>query len=112
MSHQAFIAKIMTGVAALGLLAAAALPASAGEVYNRVDRQQARIEQGVRNGSLTSSEYNRLENRLSRINAQRTADLRADGGTLTRAQRIQLNRELNHDSNHIWFDKHNQAHQG
>jgi hypothetical protein len=107
MSHQTFIAKIMTGVAALGLLAAVALPASAGEVYNRVDRQQARIEQGVRNGSLTSSEYNRLENHLSRINAQRAAPRRAAGATLTRAQQIQLNRELNHDSNHIWYDKHN-----
>jgi hypothetical protein len=107
MSHRALVGKILTGVAALGLCAATYLPAQAGEVYNRVERQQNRINQGVRNGSLSYSEYNRLENRLGRINAQRAAELRADGGTLSRAQRIQLNRELNHDSHHIYFDKHN-----
>jgi hypothetical protein len=108
MSHRAFIGKILTGVAALGLCAATYLPAQAGEVHNREVRQQARIAQGVRNGSLTFGEYNRLENRMARVNGQRMADLRADGGRLTQAQREQLNRELNRDSHHIYYDKHNQ----
>ena len=35
MSHRAFIGKILTGVAALGLCAATYLPAQAGEVHGR-----------------------------------------------------------------------------
>ena len=92
----------------LGLLPVAA---SAGEVHNRVDRQQGRINQGVRSGQLTQREYVSDENHLDRINAQRNRDLRHDDGHLTAAQHNQLNRELNRNSERIYFTKHNRAHQ-
>ena len=69
---------------ALLAVAIAPLAASAGEVDNRVNREQARINQGVRDGQLTHGEYNRVESREDRINAQRERDLNRDGGHLTR----------------------------
>ncbi|MGD1067306.1 MAG: hypothetical protein ABR975_10865 [Vulcanimicrobiaceae bacterium] len=98
---------------ASALLASLIVPlaANAGEVENRVHNQQARINQGVRNGSMTFREYNQTESRLDHIQAQRNRDLRMNGGHLTRGEHAQLNREENHLSNRISFDKHNQAHQ-
>ena len=103
--------KLMVGAAALGILAVSSLPAQAGEVYNRVENQRDRIAQGVRSGQLTYGEFARVESRLQSIAAQRRADLRANDGTLTPAERRQLNRELNGNSRAIYFDKHNRADQ-
>ncbi len=95
------------------LLAAlvAPLAANAGEVENRIHRQNARIDQGVRSGSLTYGEYHRLDTRLDHIQAERNRDLRRDDGHLTAGQKTRLNRQENRLSSHIWFDKHNAAHQ-
>jgi hypothetical protein len=103
--HRKVLAALMTA----GVLAAATAPltAQAGEVYNRVDRQQGRIAQGVRSGQLTRGEYDSVEGHLDAINAQRRHDLRANGGYLTPGEKTQLNRELNRNSNRIYFDKHN-----
>lgn len=91
------------------LLAAlvAPLAASAGEVENRIDDQQARINQGVRNGSLTYGEYRRLDNGLDRIQAERNRDLRRNDGHLTPAEYRSLNRQENALSDRIYYDKHN-----
>lgn len=85
----------------------APLAASAGEVENRVHHENARIDQGVRNGSLTYGEYHRLDNGLDRIQAERNRDLRRDDGRLTAAQHRTLNRQENNLSSRIYFDKHN-----
>jgi hypothetical protein len=98
-------------IAATALVALIPLAASAGEVENRVHNEQARINQGVRNGSMTYGEYNRTERGLDRIQVQRNRDLRRDGGHLTAGQHAQLNREENRLSSRVYFDKHNQAQQ-
>lgn len=56
---------------------------------------------------MTYGEYRSVENHDRAINAQRERDLRNDGGHLTPAQYHQLNRELNNNSERIYFDKHN-----
>jgi hypothetical protein len=84
----------------------APLAANAGEVENRIDRQQARINQGWRNGSLTRAEYRGLDRSLDRIQAQRARDLRRNDGHLTPAQYAQLNREENRLSARIYHEKH------
>ncbi len=89
----------------------APLAASAGEVEQRIDNQQHRINQGVRNGSLTAGEYRRLDNREDRIQAERNRDLRRNDGRLTPAEYRQLNRQENNLSDRIYFDKHNRTHQ-
>ncbi len=89
----------------------APLAASAGEVEHRIDNQQHRINQGVRNGSLTNGEYSRLDNREDHLQAERNRDLRRNDGHLTTAEYKRLNGQENRLSDQIYFDKHNRAHQ-
>ena len=89
----------------------APLAASAGEVENRIHHENARIDQGVRNGSLTAGEYRRLDNGADRLQTERNRDLRRDGGHLTAGQYHSLNHQENNLSDRIYFDKHNQARQ-
>lgn len=102
--------KTLVATALLASLVAP-LAAGAGEVENRLHREDARINQGVRNGSLTYGEYQRLDNAADRIQAQRNRDLRRNDGRLTAAEYRQLNREENTLSDRIYFDKHNRARQ-
>ncbi|MEA2690502.1 MAG: hypothetical protein QOJ39_1153 [Candidatus Eremiobacteraeota bacterium] len=95
--------------AALFASVVAPLAANAGEVQNRLNREQHRINQGVRNGSLTYGEYNRLDRSEDRIAAQRRRDLR--DGHLSPAERARLNREENRLSDQIYFQKHDRQHQ-
>lgn len=102
--------KALVSATVVGL-ALAPLVASAGEVHNRINDQNARINQGVSSGELTAGEYHRLDGSADRINAQRRADLRANGGRLTPREYANLNREQNRLSDRISFDKHNAAEQ-
>ena len=105
MIRKALVLASMTAIAALPLAA------NAGEVQNRLNHEQARINQGVQNGSLTYGEYSRLDRSEDRIQAERNRDLRKDDGHLTAAQYRSLNRQENNLSDRIYFDKHNRAHQ-
>lgn len=94
---------IIVATAALVLIPVAA---SAGEVQNRVNHEQARIDQGAASGRLNAGEYSRLDGRLDQIEWQRDRDLRADDGRLTGVQYARLNHEENDLSRRISFDKH------
>ncbi len=102
-----------TALAAVAALLVSALPlvANAGEVDNRINRQQSRIDQGVTSGQLTRHEYNSVESRLDKINASRVHDLRMNDGHLTTGERENLNKRENRLSNTIYFDKHNSERQ-
>ena len=95
---------LVLGTAAAAMVLPAA--ANAGEVHNRIHRQHQRIQQGIKSGQLTQGEAQRRRDRLKAINGQREAWLKAQGGKLTAAQQIQLNRELNASSRQVFFDKH------
>lgn len=110
MSITTVLTKSLIGAALLAVVSAP-LAANAGEVQNRINNQQARINQGVASGQLTAREYNSTESHLQRIEAQRRHDLRANGGRLTPAEYSRLNREENRNSRRIYFDKHNLARQ-
>jgi hypothetical protein len=103
--------RLASIIVATALVALIPLAASAGEVENRVHNQNARIDRGVRNGSLTYREDRGVDHRLNDIQAQRNRDLRHDGGHLTAGQHARLNHEENDLSNRIYFDKHNEQHQ-
>ena len=79
----------------VGLAVAALIPvaASAGEVQNRLNRENGRINAGVHDGGLTFGEYRQLDRESDRIQAQRNRDLRKNDGHLTPAEYRQLNRE-------------------
>ena len=93
-------------IVATALLAFIPVAASAGEVQNRIDTQHARINQGVRNGSLTYGQDMRLNRSLDRVQAQRNYDLRHDDGHLTGRQYTRLNHQENDLSTRIYWDKH------
>lgn len=80
---------------------------SAGQVHDRELRQERRITAGVESGQLSASEFRNLENRELQVNAQRTADLKQDGGHLTPEQYWQLNQRLNNISGSIYQDRSN-----
>lgn len=113
MIKTVLISKFVLVSAVATALCTSALPsiAQAGPVQNRFNRQQARINQGVRSGQLTQREYNSDETRLQRDEWARNRDLRRNDGHLTRQERANLNRRLNNNSRDIYFTKHNRADQ-
>jgi hypothetical protein len=89
-----------------GLVVFTPVVAQAGPLQNRIDRQEHRIEQGVRNGSISPKEYRRLDRRIDRIESARVRDIRS-GGKLNQAEKNRLNHRLNRTSRQIYRDKHN-----
>jgi hypothetical protein len=77
------------------------------EVGKRAENQQDRIGQGIKSGQLTAGEASRLEGREAAINKEVHNDRAANGGTLTAAERRQVNRQQNRTSRAIYRDKHN-----
>ena len=92
----------------LGALAAA-MPAEA-NVNRRQARQEARINQGVSNGSLNQREAARLDRNQSNI-ARYEAKSRADGGGLSRRERANIARMQNNSSRRIYRQKHDRQRQ-
>jgi len=77
------------------------------EVGKRAENQQDRIAQGLKSGQLTAGEASNLERKEAGINREVRNDRAANGGTLTRQERAQVNRQQNHVSNQIYNKKHN-----
>jgi len=77
------------------------------EVGERQEKQQDRIAQGIKSGQLTPKEAAHLECRETAINKEIKNDRAANGGTLTPAERRQVNRQENRTSKAIYRKKHN-----
>ena len=77
------------------------------EVGQRQRNQQERIAQGVKSGQLTANETAHLEGREAAIHNEVHNDRAANGGTLTAAERRQVNRQQNRTSGAIYRKKHN-----
>jgi hypothetical protein len=77
------------------------------KVGQRRENQQDRIAQGIKSGQLTAGETAKLENQQKGINQQVAADRKANGGTLTAAEKKQVNKEQNAASKNIYNKKHN-----
>ncbi len=78
------------------------------EVNRRVRRQNNRINQGVARGQLSPQEAQQLRANDGAIKAQEQADVRANGGYLTKGEKRQLNQEENANSQLIFDQKHAQ----
>jgi hypothetical protein len=102
-------AALALGIAAGTVVTAASAAPTSGSPGYRVQRQQQRLQQGDASGQLTNRGYARDQARLNAINAQRQADLQANGGHLSSAQKAQLQSELTRSSHDIYFGKHNEA---
>jgi hypothetical protein len=77
------------------------------QVNRRQTRQQQRIAQGVKNGSLNPKETAHLERREAGVQRQEQRDMAKHNGHLTKAEQRQLNRRQNRISRSIYRDKHN-----
>jgi len=104
--------RMMTGIAAVAMImGTASMSFGEPKVAQRQERQQQRIGQGVKSGSLTPNETSHLESREHNLNQEVRADRQANGGKLTGAEKQQVNNQQNHISNAIYRDKHNAANQ-
>lgn len=104
--------RIVTGILAGALiLGMTSATFAEGRVATRQERQQQRIGNGVKNGSLTPKETSHLEDREAALNKEVRTDRKANGGTLTNQEKRQVTRQQNRLSNSIYRDKHNAAHQ-
>src|SRR5712664_3661650 len=77
------------------------------KVGQRRENQQDRIAQGIKSGQLTAGETAKLESQQKGINKQVAADRKANGGTLTPAEKKQVNKEQNAASKNIYHKRHN-----
>lgn len=80
-------------------------PKREAQVERRANRQQKRINQGVRSGQLTPKEAARAEVRETKLNKD-IARAEADG-KITKKEQTKLNKEENRDSRKIFRKKHN-----
>jgi len=72
----------------------------------RLKIQRKRIKQGIKDGTISKSEAQTLHQEGVSINQERKADLKADGGKLTTADKQKLEGELDQRSKQIYDDKH------
>jgi hypothetical protein len=75
------------------------------EVNKRVADQRARINQGGRSGRLTAQQIQQLRANDKAIKQQEHAEVKANGGHLTKPERKQLNQEENANSKLIRDEK-------
>jgi hypothetical protein len=77
------------------------------QVNSRETRQQNRIANGVKNGSLSPKQTANLENREASVQNREKKDMAAHNGHLTKAEQRGINRQQNRISRSIHEDKHN-----
>jgi len=84
---------------------AAAHPRRA-EVNHRLAVQNARIHQGVKQGTITRKEAAQLHAEHREIRAEERADAAAHGGHITKAEQVELNKQENAVSKQIYNERH------
>jgi hypothetical protein len=76
------------------------------EVNQRLDNQQARINQGLANGTMTGKQAARDEQHDANIAQREAVDESKHGGHLTKAEQARLNKSENKNSKRIYKQKH------
>jgi hypothetical protein len=76
------------------------------EVNQRLDNQQARINQGLANGTMTGKEAARDEAHDTNIAKRESVDEAKHDGHLTKAEQNRLNKSENKNSRRIYRQKH------
>jgi len=76
------------------------------QVNRRETRQQNRIANGVKNGSLSPKQTSNLEKREASVQNREQKDMAAHNGHLTKAEQKGINRQQNRVSKSIYKDKH------
>jgi hypothetical protein len=76
------------------------------EVNQRLDNQQARINQGLAKGTMTNKEAARDEKHDANIAKRESVDEAKHNGHLTKGEQNRLNHSENRNSRHIYRQKH------
>ena len=76
------------------------------EVNQRLDNQQARINQGVANGTMTGKQAARDEHHDANIAQREAIDESKHNGHITKAEQARLNKSENKNSKRIYKQKH------
>jgi hypothetical protein len=76
------------------------------EVNKRLNNQNARIQNGVQNGSLSKGQAQQLHKEDRTIRKEERADAARNGGHITKREQRQLNRQENQVSKQIHEEKH------
>jgi hypothetical protein len=76
------------------------------QVNRRETRQQNRIANGVKSGSLSPKQTANLEKREASVQNREQKDMAAHNGHLTKAEQKGINRQQNRISKSIYKDKH------
>ena len=76
------------------------------EVNRRIRNQERRIDKGVKDGTISADEAKKLKGELAGVKAEERAEVKANGGSLTKPEQKQLNQELNEDSKQIYKERH------
>ena len=103
--------RSITGIIAAALLGLALMPTAASAQQNhiskRLERQQARIQEGVNSGRLNHHEAHTLRARDRKIHESAVAMRARNNGKLTKLDRRLLDDRLNANSKSIDREKHN-----
>ncbi|MGB9072917.1 MAG: hypothetical protein WCC22_09610 [Terriglobales bacterium] len=76
------------------------------QVNRREGRQQQRVANGVKNGTLNSRQTTNIERRETNLQNREQADMAKHNGHLTKPEQRGLNRQENRISRTIYKDKH------
>jgi hypothetical protein len=76
------------------------------EVNQRLDNQQARINQGLANGTMTGKQAARDEKHDANIAQREAVDESKHNGHITKAEQNRLNKSENKNSKRIYKQKH------
>jgi hypothetical protein len=76
------------------------------QVNRRADRQQQRIAAGVKSGQLTPRETANLETKEAALKSEERTFRLENGGSLTKGEQVQLNKQENNLSAQIYNQKH------
>lgn len=77
------------------------------QVNRRQVKQQARINQGVCNGTVNPNEARRLERGQQRVQRHKQYLMNQNNGHLTKAEQRHINRMQNRQSKRVYNAKHN-----
>jgi hypothetical protein len=76
------------------------------EVNQRLDNQQARINQGLANGTMTGKQAAHDEQHDANIAKREAVDESKHNGHITKAEQARLNKSENRNSKRIYTQKH------
>jgi len=100
------ILRIVTAGLIVGVTGIGFADEPEGRIQQRKENQQARIGNGVKNGTLSPRETVNLEKKEGALNHEIHHDRVQNGGNLTNKEKAQVNRQQNHLSRQIYKDKH------